>query len=73
MSGLCRFLHEVHYLARAIVWSSMMLENTEPTVSFLFHVLAPLCLILGQKFCDELLDKRGASIMKVGWGGRTSK
>jgi hypothetical protein len=67
--GLRRFVREVQDLAHVIVWSSMVLENTEPIVSFLFHGLEPPCLVLGQESCDELLDDRGRPIPKVGGGG----
>ena len=67
--GLRRFLREVQDLAHIIVWSSMVLANTEPIVSFLFHGLAPPCLVLGQESCDDLHDERGRPIDKVGGGG----
>ena len=67
--GLRRFLREVQDLAHVIVRSSMVLENTEPIVAFLFRGLSPPCLILGQESCNELLDEKGRLVPKIGGGG----
>ena len=64
--GLRRFLHEVQNLAHVIVWSSMTLKNTKPIISLVFRsIIAYLALS-----CNELLNKRGKLVPKVGGGWR---
>ena len=67
--GVRDFLREVLDLAHVIVWSSMVMENTEPIVHFLFRDLPSPCLILGQEECDELLDEKGLPVPKFGGRG----
>ena len=67
--GLRAFLREVLDLAHVVIWSSMVLDNTEPIVRFLFAGLPSPCLVLGQEACDELFDERGAPVPKFGGGG----
>jgi hypothetical protein len=67
--GLRAFLREVLDLAHVVIWSSMVLDNTEPIVRFLFAGLPNPCLVLGQEACDELFDERGAPVPKFGEGG----
>ena len=69
--GLKRFLLDVQAVAHVIVWSSMVLSNTEPIVSFLFHGLDPPYLVLGQESCDDLRDERGRPVDKVGGGSKS--
>lgn len=63
------FLCEVQDLVHVIIWSSMMLNNTNTIVLFLYcnHTL---CLILGQESCDELFNERGKLVPKVSGGGK---
>lgn len=67
--GLRCFLREVLGLAHVIIWSSMLMDNTKAVVSFLFRELAMPCLLLGQEHCDDLYDRSGKIVPKVG-GGR---
>ena len=67
--GLRAFLREVLDLAYVVVWSSMVLDNTEPIVRFLFRDLPSPCLVLGQEACDELFDDKGVPVPKFGGGG----
>jgi len=67
--GLRRFLSDVLHLAHVVVWSSMLMDNTEAIVGFLFRELARPCLILGQEACDELRDRSGKVVPKVAGGG----
>ena len=67
--GLQDFFCEVLSFAHVIVWSSMVLENTEPIVNFLLRDLPSPCLVLGQEACDELLDEKGLLIPKFGGQG----
>ena len=63
------FLHEVLDFAHILVWSSMVMKNTEPIIDFLFHDLPSPCLILGQETYDELLDEKGLPVPKFGSRG----
>jgi hypothetical protein len=67
--GLCDFLREVLDLFHVIVWSSMIMDNTEAIVDFLFRGLPRPCLVLGQEACDELVDEKGFPIPKFGGRG----
>ena len=67
--GMRDFLREVLGLAHVIVWSSMIMENTEAIVHFLFRDLPRPCLVLGQEACDELLNEKGFPVLKYGRGG----
>ena len=67
--GLRAFLREVLDLAHVVVWSSMVSDNTEPIVRFLFSSLPGPCLVLGQEDCDELFDDKGALVPKFGGKG----
>jgi hypothetical protein len=66
--GLRCFLREVLGLAHVIIWSSMLMDNTKAVVSFLFRELAMPCLLLGQEHCDDLYDRSGKIVPKVGGG-----
>ena len=67
--GLRAFLSEVLDLFHVIVWSSMVLDNTEPIVRFLFSGLPGPCMVLGQEACEELFDEKGVPVPKFGGGG----
>ena len=64
--GMQDFLCEVLEFVHVIVWSSMVMENTESIVHFLFHDLPSPCLVLGQEACDELFDEKGRPVPKFG-------
>jgi hypothetical protein len=63
------FLREVLDLFHVVVWSSMVMDNTESIVDFLFRGLPSPCLILGQEACNELVDEKGFLVPKFGGRG----
>jgi hypothetical protein len=67
--GLWDFLREVLDLFHVVVWSSMVMDNTESIVDFLFHDLPSPCLVLGQEVCNELVDEKGFPVPKFGGRG----
>ena len=67
--GVRDFLREVLDLFHVIVWSSMIMANTEAIVDFLFRGLPRPCLVLGQEACDELVDEKGFPVPKFGGRG----
>ena len=64
--GLLDLLREMLNFAHIVMWSSMVMENMEPIVNFLFHDLLSPCLILDQEACDELLDEKDLPMPKFG-------
>ena len=66
---LRNFLCEVLGFAHVVVWSSMIMENTEAIVHFLFRDFPSPCLVLGQEACEEHLDKKGLHVPKFGGRG----
>ena len=67
--GLWDFLRKVLNFAYVVVWSFMVMENTEPIINFLFRDLPRPCLVFGQGLCNELLNKKSLSVPKFGGRG----
>lgn len=63
------FLCEVLNIAHVVMWNSMVLENIEPIVKFLFSDLPSPCLILDQEAGDELLNEKDVPVPKFGGRG----
>jgi len=67
--GVRDFLREMLGLFYVVVWSSMIMDNTESIVDFLFRELPRPCLVLGQEACDDLVDQKGLPVPKFGGRG----
>ena len=67
--GLRDFLREMLGLFHVVVWSAMVMDNTESIVDRLFRELLSPCLVLGQEASDELVDERGLPVLKFGGRG----